>query len=112
MATSCRRVLSVVDGIPFERRLTTVPGGLRRSNTLGQPMTCCLLELNTALALRVPDCPLVEFTMEEVVPNHFILQRCERVLDVTKVAHVQPIPVYKVGTAIPALSAFLLGHVP
>ena len=48
--------------------------------------------------------------MEEIVPYHFILQRCKRVLDVSKVADVQPIPVYKVSTALPALPAFFVGH--
>ncbi|MCY4460663.1 MAG: hypothetical protein OXC26_09770 [Albidovulum sp.] len=86
--------------------------GLRGIEILGQPVSCSLLELNATLALCVPDSPLVELAMEEVVTDHLVLRCVERVLDITEVAHVQSIPVYKVSAAVPTLPALLIGHLP
>ncbi len=60
--------------------------------------------------LRVPDCLLAEFMTEEMMPYHFVLQRCEGVPDVIDVAHMQQIPVYRVGTSVTAFPAFPVGH--
>jgi hypothetical protein len=58
------------------------------------------------------DSRLVDYSVEEVMTDELMLERLEGMVDVKKIALVNPFPVDQVGTAGAASAALVCRHLP
>ena len=108
--TSGGRMLSIVDRVAFTWSLPSIQQGLSNGQTLLNPLTDRVPQLYAALALRVPDCFVVDRTMEKVVANQLVFQSRERMRDVGQITLVQSLPIDEIRATDPTAPALFSAH--
>ncbi len=86
-------MLCIIDDIALSRRLVAIPNGLRRSHGLPQSIFGCRLHLDSPLAERMIDSPLVDVNVPIMVSYQFVLESLKRVTNIGQVALVHTSPI-------------------